>query len=56
MAQLVYEGQLTVAKLIKQLRNMPQDTLVWHEGCDEEWGASSGVRIDEGMVLITRCN
>lgn len=61
------EGQLTVRELIAQLRKMPQDALVWHEGCDCS-GAANGVEWyrtgddpdddanDPGTVLITRCN
>jgi hypothetical protein len=52
-----YEKQLTVSKLIALLQSMPQDALVWTEGCDC-YGAADGVKLSDtdGTVLITRCN
>ncbi len=45
---------LTVAELIAELQKMPQDALVWHEGCDC-FGEANGVRKDkDGTVTITR--
>lgn len=51
------EGQVTVAELISELQKMPQDALVWHEGCDC-YGAASTVSYDgeDNTVLIARCN
>lgn len=49
--------QLTVAELIELLKAMPQDALVFHEGCDC-YGEANGVVFDETdkTVLITRNN
>jgi hypothetical protein len=41
------KGQLTVRELIEQLQKMPQDVLVWHEGCDC-FGAANGVIFEPG--------
>ncbi len=51
-----YPQQLTVAQLIALLKEMPQDALVIHEGCDCI-GIADSVELDEdGDVCITRCN
>jgi len=48
--------QMTVAQLIQKLKEMPQDSLVWHEGCDC-WGRADNVELQEdGCILITRNN
>lgn len=54
--------QLTVAQLIKKLKAMPQDALVWHEGCDC-LGKADDVKFEysdlvqeTGYVLISRIN
>ena len=45
---------LTVAELIVALQAMPQDALVYHEGCDCI-GDANGVCLEsDGTVLITR--
>jgi hypothetical protein len=45
---------MTVAEVIEKLRLMPQDALVYHEGCDCT-GAADGVYLDDdGTVMITR--
>ena len=50
------KGQLTVAQLIEELKKMPQDAPVMHEGCDC-WGVANGVNLEkDGTVLITRIN
>ncbi len=47
---------LTVSELIELLKQLPQDTEVWLEGCDC-WGAANGVVVckdRDNVVLITR--
>lgn len=53
----INEGQMTIAELIKELEKLPQDALVWHEGCDCN-GAANSVTYDESdnSVMIGRCN
>lgn len=47
---------LTVAELIEALKAMPQDALVYHEGCDC-YGNASAVHLEsDGTVLIERSN
>lgn len=55
---IVDDKQLTVAELIRLLQGMPQEALVWTEGCDCE-GEANGVYYDDdgiesGIVMITR--
>jgi len=50
------EGQLTVAQLIEELKLMPQDAPVWHQGCDCEGCANDVIEDFDGSVLITRNN
>jgi len=51
------KGQLTVAELIEKLKEVPQDALVWHEGCDC-YGAADRVEYDQSdnSIIIGRCN
>ena len=52
----LHAGQITVAELIEKLKSMPQDSPVWHEGCDC-WGCADDVELqNDGCVLITRNN
>ena len=47
---------LTVAELIAELKKMPPEAEVWHEGCDCT-GAANGVTLEsDGTVLISRSN
>jgi len=54
-SQKFEKKQLTVKELIELLQKMPQDALVWHEGCDC-FGKADGVvyRESRNSVLITR--
>lgn len=51
------KGHITVAELVTKLLELPQDAMVWHEGCDC-LGAASTVEYDaeQHIVLIGRCN
>lgn len=53
----IKDGQITVEKLIDELKKYPPDALVWHEGCDCT-GAASTVTYDESdnSIIINRCN
>lgn len=48
---------ITVKELIDELKKMPPDALVYHEGCDCD-GNADGVWFNEedNTVLITRSN
>jgi|GEM_PF-3734500 len=49
------DNVMTVAEIIEALKNMPQDALVYHEGCDCI-GAADGVELqNDGTVMISRC-
>ena len=47
---------LTVAELIEELKKMPQDAFVFHEGCDCLGSAYKVLLEPDGTVLITRSN
>lgn len=51
------KGQITVGELAALLKDLPQDALVWHEGCDC-FGAANGVEYNakDNTVMIGRCN
>ena len=51
------DEQLTVKELIVLLKQMPQDALVFHEGCDCT-GSADNVEYEasDHSVLITRSN
>lgn len=47
---------LTVAELIEMLQAMPQDAMVFHEGCDCIGNAHKVILENDGTVMITRSN
>jgi hypothetical protein len=50
------DNVMTVAEVIEALKTMPQDALVYHEGCDCNGAAASVELQNDGTVMITRCH